>query len=114
MTFNENNLVFFLGDGRRVRFWEDRWCGDDALSVSFPSLYVLVASKEAWVAEVWDSSREKGGWNPRFSGRFMIERWRVSFSPYKGREWLLIWRIGCGGKRLRMGTFLLNPFIYGG
>ena len=47
-------------------------------------------------------------------GRLMIERWRVSFSSYKGREWLLIWRIGCGGKRLRMGTFLLNPFIYGG
>ena len=41
-----------------------------SLSVSFPSLYVLVASKEAWVVEVWDSSREKGGWNPRFSGSF--------------------------------------------
>ncbi|RVX22876.1 hypothetical protein CK203_008272 [Vitis vinifera] len=50
-----------MGDGRRVRFWEDRWCGDDALSVSFPSLYAMPASKEAWVVEVWDSSREEGG-----------------------------------------------------
>ena len=66
----KNKIVFSVGDGRRLRFWEDRWCGDDALSVSFPSLYVLVASKEAWVVEVWDSSREKGGWNPRFSGSF--------------------------------------------
>ena len=52
-----------------------------------------------------------------FLGCLMIRRWRWwkdSFSPYKGREWLRIWRIGCGGKRLRMGTFLLNPFIYGG
>ncbi|RVW50744.1 hypothetical protein CK203_076894 [Vitis vinifera] len=23
------------GNGRRVRFWEDRWCGDEALSISF-------------------------------------------------------------------------------
>ncbi|RVX22609.1 putative ribonuclease H protein [Vitis vinifera] len=41
-----------LGNGRRVRFWKDRWCGDEALSISFPSLYALVTSKEAWVAEV--------------------------------------------------------------
>ena len=43
----KNNFVFFLGDGRRVRFWEDRWCGDDALSLSFPSLFALATSKEA-------------------------------------------------------------------
>ena len=30
-----------------MRFWEDRWCGDEALSRSFPSLYALATSKEA-------------------------------------------------------------------
>ncbi|RVW48615.1 Callose synthase 9 [Vitis vinifera] len=25
-------------DGRKVRFWVDRWCGDEALSLSFPFL----------------------------------------------------------------------------
>ncbi|RVW27814.1 putative mitochondrial protein [Vitis vinifera] len=69
-----------LGDGRRVRFWEDRWCRDKALSLSFPSLYALVTSKEAWVAEVWDATGEDGGSNPRFSRPFndwemeMVER----------------------------------------
>ena len=58
-------LVLRMG-GRRVRFWEDRWCGDDALSLFFPSLFALVASKEAWVAKVWDASGEEGGWNPPF------------------------------------------------
>ena len=57
----KNKIVFSMGDGRRVRFWEDRWCGDDALSVSFPSLYAMAASKEAWVVEVWDSSGREGG-----------------------------------------------------
>ena len=55
------NFIFSMGDRRRVRFWEDRWCGDDALSVSFPSLYAMAASKEAWVVEVWDSSGREGG-----------------------------------------------------
>ena len=44
-----------------MRFWKDRWCGDDALTISFPSLYTLVTSKEAWVAEVWDTLGEEGG-----------------------------------------------------
>ena len=32
----KNNFVFSMGDGGRVRFWEERWCGDNALSLSFP------------------------------------------------------------------------------
>ena len=76
----KNFFVFSTGDGRRVRFWEDRWCGDKALSLSFPSLYALVTSKEAWVVEVWDATGEDGGSNPHFSRRLndwemeMVER----------------------------------------
>ena len=36
------------------------------LCVSFPSLYALVDDKEALVADLWDSSRDEGGWTPRF------------------------------------------------
>ncbi|RVX04771.1 hypothetical protein CK203_024954 [Vitis vinifera] len=78
-----------MGDARRVRFWEDRWCGDDALSLSSPSLFALVASKEAWVVEVWDPSGEEGSWNPCLSRPFndwemeIVERF---LSPYKGRS----------------------------
>ena len=70
------NFIFSMGDGRRVRFWEDRWCGDDTLSRSFPLLFELAASKEEWVV-----SGEEGGWNPHFSRSFndwemeMVERW---------------------------------------
>ena len=64
-----NRMVFFVEDGRRVRFWKDK-CGNDALCDSFPSLYALAASKEVWVAKVWDSMGEEGGWNPRFSKPF--------------------------------------------
>ena len=47
-----NNIVFSVGNGRRVRFWKNSWCGDEAFCNSFPSLYALVVSKEEWVAEV--------------------------------------------------------------
>ena len=69
----KNKIVFSMGDGRRVRFWEDRWYGDDALSVSFPSLYAMAASKEAWVVEVWDSSGREVEIHG-FLGRLMIGR----------------------------------------
>ena len=46
---------------KRMRFWKDKWYGNDVLCNSFPSLYVLVASKEVWVVELWDSMGEEGG-----------------------------------------------------
>ena len=35
--------------------------------MSFPSLFTLTSSKEAWVADLWVHSFEGGGWNPNFS-----------------------------------------------
>ena len=80
--FMKNKFVFFVGNGRRVRFWEDRWCGDKTLS--FPSLCALVTSKEVWVVEVWDTMGEDGGKNPHLLRLFndwemkMVERFLFS------------------------------------
>ena len=59
-----------MGNGRRVKFWKDNWCGNFAFCNSFPSLYAFASSKEAWVGEFWDSSGEEGVWSPRFSRPF--------------------------------------------
>ena len=82
----QNKVVFSMGDGRRVKFWKDKWCGNFALCDFFPSLYALAASKEAWLVELWDSSGEEGGWSPRFSRPFNdweVERLLVTI---KGRR----------------------------
>ena len=50
------NVIFFMGNGRRVRFWKDRWYGDDPLCTSFPSLFAISSSKEAWVEDIWNHS----------------------------------------------------------
>ena len=54
------------GMAKRVRFWKDIWCGNIPLCEAFPSLYDLSVSKDAWVADCWDSMGEEGGWTPRF------------------------------------------------
>ena len=59
--------LFVMGNGRRVKFWRDKWCGDEPLCVSFPSLLTLASSKEAWVADLWMHYSKGGGWNPSFS-----------------------------------------------
>ena len=40
-------ILFLVGNGRRVRFWRDKWCRDSPLCVSFPSLFTLSVDKEA-------------------------------------------------------------------
>ena len=50
-----------------MRFWKDKWCGNESLCISFPYLFVVASSKEAWVVEVWNHSSKEGCWAPRFS-----------------------------------------------
>ena len=45
-----NNLI--IGDGSRIKFWEDAWCREEPFSVLFLMLYTLSGSKGASVKEV--------------------------------------------------------------
>ena len=60
------NTRFLIGDGCRVRFWKDIWCEEEALCMSFPTLFNLDVHKDALVRDVWDYSRVGGGWIPCF------------------------------------------------
>ena len=59
-----------MGNGQRVRFWMDKWYGDEPLCESFPSLFSISLSKEAWVLDVWNLDGDGGGWTPLFSRAF--------------------------------------------
>ena len=62
-------VSFSVGEGKRVKFWKDRWCGNEPSCDSFPSLYGLASSKEAWVANMWDQSLGSSGcWTPNSQG----------------------------------------------
>ena len=59
------NLAFKVGDGRRVIFWKDKWCGSVPLCVDFPTLFANSTHKNALIKDVW-SPDEGGGPNPLF------------------------------------------------
>ena len=60
------NAVFSLGDGRRINFWKDIWCGEEALCFRFPSLFNLAHNKEGKIADIWDRDKGAGSWSPNF------------------------------------------------
>ena len=62
-----DNIEFKVGEGTKVNFWTDQWCGNEALSQTFPQLFALAAQRNASVNEMWDSSLGQKGWNIRFS-----------------------------------------------
>ncbi|RVX09618.1 putative ribonuclease H protein [Vitis vinifera] len=64
------NIEFTVGNGTKIRFWTDHWCGLAALSQSFPQLYALVVHRNATVDEVWDPNFGQGGWNLSFIRAF--------------------------------------------
>ena len=58
---------FKVGDGRRVRFWQDVWCGNGSLVDRFHSLFELAQDKFAAVADYMERDGVGGQifWNIR-------------------------------------------------
>lgn len=48
-----------IGDGRKVRFWEDQWFGNSSLAIQYWPLYCIVNEKGTTVAEAWDGKNLK-------------------------------------------------------
>ena len=46
-----SHILFEIGDGSRVKFWYDRWCGESSLAVRYPTLFRFCRNKKASVAE---------------------------------------------------------------
>jgi hypothetical protein len=40
-----------LGNGSRIRFWDNVWCGEMPLKEAFPVLYDIARDKDALVAD---------------------------------------------------------------
>ena len=60
-------MRFEVGDGSRVLFWHDAWCGELPLKIPFPALFSISCAKEAWVGENMDIAHGIIHWNVMFS-----------------------------------------------
>jgi hypothetical protein len=76
------HISYTVGDGSRLRFWHDVWCGDLPLRSQFPSLFQLARAPEASVADlchfqgtncVWDIAfnRSVQDWEMEMIDSFM-------------------------------------------
>lgn len=63
LTFKEG-IAYELGDGRRVKFWEDVWCGERALRYDFPNLWELAVELTSLVAANFSVCGREIVWNP--------------------------------------------------
>ena len=103
------HLSFVMGEGTCIRFWHDKWIGDNTLKDLYPELYVYLAAKDACISEVlWIL---EGGtvrvWDLRFYRAF--EDWELAASysllqfiqpriPQGDRRDSLCWRLKGDGK----------------
>jgi hypothetical protein len=61
------HIKFDPGDGSKIRFWDDVWCGDRALKEAFPGLFTIASFKEASIADSVEQSNGTLQWNIQFS-----------------------------------------------
>ena len=59
-------LRFDVGDGTRIKFWEDVWCRGCSLKEAFPELYSFSQTREFFLLEVMHFSNGRLHWNIRF------------------------------------------------
>jgi hypothetical protein len=55
-----------MGDGTKIRFEYDLWCGDQPLKESFLELFIIARCKEAWVTDNLQFSNGNIQWNVSF------------------------------------------------
>jgi hypothetical protein len=48
-----------VGDGKKIRFREDCWCGTSPLSIQFWEMYSVCNKNYQTISEMWDGSRLK-------------------------------------------------------
>ena len=59
-----------MGDGKKIRFWEDTWCSREPLCEAFPVLYSIADSKGAFAVDLWVGLGDFGAWGPKFLRSF--------------------------------------------
>ena len=48
---------FVVGDGEKIRFWEDLWWGDQPLGVQYPRILRVVTDKNTPISSILNSTR---------------------------------------------------------
>jgi hypothetical protein len=66
---------FDIGEGSKIRFWDDIWCGERALKEEYPGLFSIARFKEASIANNMEPSNISIQWNIQFTR--LLHDWEV-------------------------------------
>jgi hypothetical protein len=61
-----SHTKFDPGDGFKIKFWDDVWCGEASLKEAFPDIYNIASAKDASIAENMDFMGGTIQWNVSF------------------------------------------------
>jgi len=93
--------IWVIGNGERIRFWEDNWLGSSSLAIQYWKLYRYVNEKNKSVASLWDGVNLKCTFR-RMGDHNMLELWdevcqiasTISFSE---EEDTMMWQFSSKG-----------------
>jgi hypothetical protein len=60
------HVQYDIGDGTKVLFWHDVWCGEHPLKLVYPALFNIACNKDAWVKEYMERLNDILHWNVQF------------------------------------------------
>ena len=103
-----SQILYNVGEGRRVSFWHDPWSGPIPLKELFPAMFACSLSKEAWVSNLVVSTSEGGSRSQNLLFRHGPQDWETkivysffeliySSMPRGEGDDHLVWRLTTSG-----------------
>jgi hypothetical protein len=62
-----------VGNGRKIKLWEDHWFGSCSLAIQYWEIYFLVNEQNKTIADIWDGSSLEMTFRRCFDHRLMIQ-----------------------------------------
>jgi hypothetical protein len=66
-----------VGDGRKIKFWEDHWFGTCSLVIQYCEVYFRVNEQTCTIADLWDGEHCNVTFRMCFDHRLMLQWYKI-------------------------------------